>query len=74
VPRHEIRPGRLCAGTVLTATGVLYAGDAGGAWQIPWFVALPLVTGGLFLAGAVAFVAGRARRRRRTGGAGVDIP
>ncbi|MGK5695252.1 hypothetical protein ACSNOJ_20550 [Streptomyces sp. URMC 128] len=65
--RHELQPGKLVAGTVLTLVGVLYAGDAGGAWETPWFVALPLVTGGLFLAGAVAFLTGRIRRRRGPG-------
>ncbi|MER8221967.1 hypothetical protein ABTZ58_15525 [Streptomyces sp. NPDC094143] len=64
MPRHEVQPGKLIAGAVLTLVGILYAGDADGAWETPWFVAIPLVTGGLCLAGAVAFVTGRARRRR----------
>ncbi|MFF5369184.1 hypothetical protein [Streptomyces sp. NPDC013187] len=62
--RHELQPGKLVAGTVLVVAGVLYAGDAGGAWQTPWFVAIPLVTGGLCLAGVVALLTGLARRRR----------
>ncbi|MFJ5998233.1 hypothetical protein [Streptomyces sp. NPDC092370] len=62
--RHEFRPGKLVAGAVLVLVGVLYAGDAGDAWQIPWFVAIPLVAGGLCLAGAVALLTGRVRRRR----------
>jgi ABC-type uncharacterized transport system permease subunit len=66
VLRHELQPGKLVAGAVLLLVGVLYAGDADGAWETPWFVAIPLVTGGLFLAGAVAFVTGRIRRRRRS--------
>ncbi|GAA2919066.1 MULTISPECIES: hypothetical protein [Streptomyces] len=70
--RHEPRPGKLVAGVVLVLTGVLYAGDAGGAWEIPWFVAIPLVTGGLCLAGAVAFLAGRLRRRRTAGRTATD--
>ncbi|MFI1162302.1 hypothetical protein ACH4UM_01515 [Streptomyces sp. NPDC020801] len=64
--RHEFQPGRLVAGVVLAVAGVVYAGDAGGAWQTPWFVAVPLVVGGLCLAGAVA-VLNRAVRRRRAG-------
>ncbi|MFI1534292.1 hypothetical protein [Streptomyces anandii] len=64
--RHEFQPGRLVAGVVLTAVGVVYAGDATGAWQAPWFVAIPLVVGGLCLAGAAA-VLDRAVRRRRSG-------
>ncbi|MEV5351611.1 hypothetical protein AB0N88_20100 [Streptomyces sp. NPDC093516] len=75
--RHEVQPGKLIAGAVLTLVGILYAGDADGAWETPWFVAIPLVTGGLCLAGAVAFVTGRARRRRSartaTDGTGPDL-
>lgn len=62
--RHEFQPGRLIAGAFLTLAGVTYAGDAGGAWETPWFVVIPLVTGGLCLAGAVGFLTGLARRRR----------
>ncbi|PNG20616.1 hypothetical protein [Streptomyces cahuitamycinicus] len=71
--RHELQPGKLIAGIVLVLTGVLYAGDAGGAWEIPWFVVIPLVTGGLCLAGAVAFLTGRVRRHRRRGRTGADL-
>ncbi|CAL9300595.1 MULTISPECIES: hypothetical protein [Streptomyces] len=75
--RHEFQPGKLVTGAVLILAGVLYAGDAGGAWETPWFVAIPLVTGGLCLAGAVAFVTGRVRRRRGAGrttdGPGPDL-
>jgi hypothetical protein len=74
VLRHELHPGKLVAGTVLTLVGVLYAGDAGGAWETPWFVAIPLVTGGLFLAGAVGFLTGRIRRRRTSGRSTTDEP
>ncbi|MDG9716872.1 hypothetical protein [Streptomyces sp. DH24] len=63
--RHEFQPGRLVAGLFLTLGGVLYAGDAGGAWDTPWFVLIPVVMGGLCLAGATAVVAGGIRRRRR---------
>ncbi|NNN36890.1 hypothetical protein HLK59_42380 [Streptomyces sp. S3(2020)] len=64
--RHEFRPGKLLAGLVLTLAGVIYAGDAGGAWETPWFAVIPLVTGGLCLAG-VTGLATRAIRRRRAG-------
>ncbi|MEU1104265.1 hypothetical protein ABZ408_25310 [Streptomyces tibetensis] len=70
--RHEVQPGKLVAGTVLVVAGVLYAGDAGGAWQTPWFVAIPLVTGGLCLAGAVALLTGLVRRRRQGGRTDAD--
>ncbi|MFC8140469.1 hypothetical protein ACFUKV_01660 [Streptomyces paradoxus] len=71
--RHELQPGKLIAGIVLVLAGVLYAGDAGGAWEIPWFVVIPLVTGGLCLAGAVTFLTGRVRRRRLRGRTGADL-
>jgi uncharacterized membrane protein HdeD (DUF308 family) len=72
VLRHEVQPGKLVAGIVLVVAGVLYAGDAGGAWQTPWFVAIPLVTGGLCLAGAVTLLTGLVRRRRQGGRTGAD--
>lgn len=71
--RHEFQPGRLVAGVFLTAVGVVYAGDATGAWQAPWFVAIPLVVGGLCLAGAAAAV-NRAVRRRRSCRTAADGP
>ncbi|MFG2128159.1 hypothetical protein ACGFNV_10205 [Streptomyces sp. NPDC048751] len=64
--RHEFQPGRLVAGAFLTLAGVLYAGDAGGLWDTPWFAVIPIVTGGLCLAGAVAFLTRGIRRRRRS--------
>jgi drug/metabolite transporter (DMT)-like permease len=64
VLRHDFRPGRLVAGTVFVVAGVLFAGDAGGLWQTPWFVLIPLVTGGLCLAGAAGMTARSIRRRR----------
>ncbi|GGT31742.1 hypothetical protein ABT368_02740 [Streptomyces althioticus] len=62
--RHEFQPGRLIAGTALVAAAVVYGGDAGGAWETPWFVVIPLVVGGLCLAGGVGAVTGLVRRRR----------
>ena len=69
--RHEFQPGKLVAGAFLAGAGVVYAGDAGGAWQTPWFVAVPLVVGGLCLAGVVAMVDRVVRRRRRAGRPGL---
>ncbi|AWW38040.1 MULTISPECIES: hypothetical protein [Streptomyces] len=63
--RHEFQPGRLVAGFFLAAAGVVYAGDAGGAWEIPWFALIPMVVGGLCLAGAVGMLSHGIRRRRR---------
>ncbi|MES5816453.1 hypothetical protein [Streptomyces sp. RG80] len=62
--RHEFRPGRLIAGFFLTLAGIIYAGDAGGAWETPWFAVIPLVTGGLCLAATVGMLTRTLRRRR----------
>ncbi|MBZ3907475.1 MULTISPECIES: hypothetical protein [Streptomyces] len=72
--RHEFRPGKLVAGLVLTAAGVVYLGDAGDAWQTPWFVVIPLVVGGLCLAGAVGFLDHAIRGRRGAGRKGPTGP
>ncbi|MFC5954411.1 hypothetical protein ACFP51_07895 [Streptomyces pratens] len=64
--RHEFQPGRLIAGLFLILAAVLYAGDAGGAWETPWFVVIPVVTGGLCLAGSVSAVTGLIRRHKRS--------
>ncbi|MFF8725459.1 hypothetical protein ACF073_03065 [Streptomyces sp. NPDC015171] len=61
--RHEFQPGRLVAGLFLGATGVVFAGDAGGLWDTPWFAVVPLVVGGLFLAGLTAALTRGIRRR-----------
>ena len=66
--RHEVQPGRLVAGAFLTLAGVIYAGDAGGAWETPWFAVIPVVVSGLCLAGVVATVTRAIRRRRASGG------
>ncbi|MET9253389.1 hypothetical protein [Streptomyces sp. NPDC003717] len=77
---RSFQPGRLVTGLVLAVAGFLYAGDAGGLWQIPWFTAIPLVVGGLCLAGLVAAMARGLRGRRRArdpragAGAGPDAP
>ncbi|GAB2465892.1 hypothetical protein [Streptomyces incanus] len=64
--RHEFQPGRLITGLSLTLAAVLYAGDAGDAWKTPWFVVIPVVTGGLCLAGSVSAVTGLIRRHKRS--------
>ncbi|MBZ6228362.1 hypothetical protein [Streptomyces olivaceus] len=64
--RHRFQPGRLVAGVFLMLAGVIYAGDAGGLWETPWFVVIPVVVGGLCLAGAVGVVARTVHRRRGT--------
>ncbi|MFF7747701.1 hypothetical protein ACFZCP_00330 [Streptomyces sp. NPDC007971] len=61
--RHEFQPGKLVAGLVFTTAGTVYAGDAAGLWETPWFLIVPLVVGGLFLAGATAVVTRGIRRR-----------
>ncbi|OON74166.1 hypothetical protein [Streptomyces tsukubensis] len=75
MPRHEFHPGKLVAGLFSVLTGLVYAGDAGGAWEAPWFVAFPLMGFGLICA-ATAAVVGLAVRRgsRRRGRKGVPAP
>ncbi|MFD0414137.1 hypothetical protein [Streptomyces sp. NPDC127108] len=63
--RHEFQPGRLVAGFFLAVAGLVYAGDAGGLWDTPWFAMIPIVVGGLFLAAATAAVAHGIRKARR---------
>ncbi|MEG3629416.1 hypothetical protein [Streptomyces poriticola] len=63
--RHEFQPGRLVAGAFLALAGVVYAGDAGGLWETPWFAVIPMVVGGLCLAGAAAVLNRSVRRRHR---------
>lgn len=63
--RHEFQPGRLIAGVFLSGAGVVYVGDASGAWQTPWFAIIPMVSGGLCLAAVTGLLA-RALRRGRT--------
>ncbi|MGW2028958.1 MULTISPECIES: hypothetical protein [Streptomyces] len=61
--RHEFQPGKLVTGLFLTATAVAFAGDAGGLWETPWFAVVPLVVGGLCLAGVTAALTRGIRRR-----------
>ncbi|WP_329272346.1 hypothetical protein [Streptomyces sp. NBC_01451] len=63
--RHEFQPGKLIAGLFVTIAGVTYVGDAGDAWETPWFAVIPLLVFGLTLAGAVALMTGAIRRRTR---------
>nr|WP_237330749.1 hypothetical protein [Streptomyces sp. BA2] len=43
-------------GLFLLIAAIAYAGDAGGIWDTPWFVAFPLLLAGLLLGGAAAAV------------------
>ncbi|MEW2116529.1 hypothetical protein AB0945_15300 [Streptomyces sp. NPDC005474] len=63
--RHEFQPGKLIAGIFITIAGITYVGDAGGAWETPWFALFPLLMFGLALAGVVALLTGAIRRRTR---------
>ncbi|MCF4139969.1 hypothetical protein L1856_28815 [Streptomyces sp. Tue 6430] len=64
--RHEFRPGRLVAGAAFVLAGAVYAGDAGGHWETPWFAVVPVVVAGLCLAAVTGLVA-RAIRGHRDG-------
>ncbi|MFD9570956.1 hypothetical protein ACFWBI_14005 [Streptomyces sp. NPDC059982] len=68
--RHEFQPGRLLAGLVLTAVGVLYLLDAAGETDLPWFLVVPMAAGGLVLASVVGVVTYAVRRDRRSGATG----
>ncbi|SOD75268.1 hypothetical protein SAMN06272781_3097 [Streptomyces sp. 1222.2] len=72
--RHEFRPGKLIAGLFLTAAGVVYVGDARNAWEAPWFAVIPLVIGGLCLAGAVGLLNHAIRGRGTSEGTGPTGP
>lgn len=63
--RHEFQPGRLIAGLVLVAAGVLYLLDATGDVDLPWFAVIPMAMGGLGLAALVGLVTYAVRRDRR---------
>ncbi|MCB5165882.1 hypothetical protein LG634_13685 [Streptomyces bambusae] len=63
--RHEFLPGRLLAGLVLLTTGVLYLVDASGGLDLPWFLIVPMVTGGFALAALVGLTTYAVRRDRR---------
>ena len=54
--RHEFHPGKLVLGLFLLIAAIAYAGDAGGIWDTPWFVAFPLLLAGLLLGGAASAV------------------
>ncbi|MGW8061916.1 hypothetical protein ACVV2G_06395 [Streptomyces ziwulingensis] len=71
---HRFQPGRLVAGVFLALAGVVYAGDAGGLWETPWFAMIPLVVGGLCIAGAVGVMARSLHRRRGALHADADEP
>lgn len=63
--RHDFQPGKLVAGVFLIAAAVVFGGDARGLWHTPWAAMIPLVSGGLCLAGATGTITYAVRRRRR---------
>ncbi|MEO3974142.1 hypothetical protein [Streptomyces sp. CAU 1734] len=69
---HEFLPGRLIAGLTAIAATLVYAGDAAGSWRTPWYAMVPLVLGGLFLAGGAGAWHYTARRRRAASSASAE--
>lgn len=65
--RHDLQPGKLVAGVILTGTAVAFGGDARGLWTVPWALMVPLLVGGLCLAGVVGMVGYVVQYRRRRG-------
>jgi hypothetical protein len=65
VLRHEFQPGKVVAGVVLTGTAVAFGGDARGLWTVPWMLVVPLIGGGLCLAGVVGAIGYAFQYRRR---------
>ncbi|MFF1559097.1 hypothetical protein [Streptomyces sp. NPDC058279] len=63
--RHEFQPGRLIAGLVLLAGGVLYLLDATGEADAPWYAVVPMTIGGFTLAALAGLVTYAVRRDRR---------
>nr|WSX50216.1 hypothetical protein OG409_15450 [Streptomyces sp. NBC_00974] len=63
--RHEFQPGRLIAGLVLMAAGVLYLLGATGEADPPWFFVLLMTAGGLAFAAVAGLVTYAVRRDRR---------
>lgn len=61
---HEFKPGKLISGLVVLGTAAAYTADATGAWQLPAYIALPVLFFGLLLAGATSWVTYSVRRRR----------
>lgn len=62
--RHDFQPGRLVAGVALLGAALVFGGDAARLWSIPWFAMVPMVVGGLCLAGAMGTVTHALRHRR----------
>ncbi|MEU6928684.1 hypothetical protein [Streptomyces sp. NPDC046385] len=60
---HEFRPGRLVLGLAALALAALYAGDAAGHWQVPWYVVFPVLGGALVVAALTTWIAYGIRRR-----------
>lgn len=60
---HEFRPGRLVVGVAALGLAAAYGGDLAGWWSVAWWLAIPVMCGGLGVAGLVTWVAYGIRRR-----------
>ncbi|MFH8368574.1 hypothetical protein [Streptomyces sp. NPDC018031] len=63
--RHTFEPGKLVAALAVLAAALLYGMDAAGEWEIPVFVLVPVICGGLCVAAVVSGVAYGLRHRSR---------
>lgn len=64
MPRHDFEPGKLVVGLVLLGGCLAYLAAAGGRWDFPSYLLLPVMVAGFCVAGAVSALAFAVRRHR----------
>ncbi|MBB4891798.1 hypothetical protein FHS39_000798 [Streptomyces olivoverticillatus] len=68
--RHDFDPGRLVLGLVLLGGCLAYLAAARGWWHFPAYLLLPVLAGGLCVAGVASSLTLVVRRRRADRGEG----